>query len=590
MKKFNALCNQFKSEIERKDLVEFLFILRAWFVLSKKHKLGESAFSKSYEKKITAKQLTAVFKELSAKHKLFKLYNFDTKLFSDSMLVKCMTFTNNEENLPPLGVAFDNSGYYNLEAVKLALALANLECSSKESGKPSGEDALYVPFANDFFISANADGKVFSDGLISKSDLVLELLSILEGRDITFIHGDNLKNPPFKNPDAPHILRQFQKVVSLPQITRDRVDISKDNYGRFDFFESKGKISYSAAALAHALSQCGGRAVVLMPASFVAFGGQSEQSVREFLLNQNLLESVIMLPTNFFGTHGANMVFFVINKNKKSDSVFFLNLRHDSLVKKDGRKTTLANLNDILKLYKAKEEREGVSVSTKVSDIIKNHFSLNAETYLLADDIESMKKKLGNFKYKALSSIAQVRRSQALLKNTKTGGSEIYEISPSDLGCTGYITKSERKRQIANNSRLESYKLEAYDVLISTKGSVGKVGIIGKHKSTMFATQSIDIIRPNAANDEEKRRMALYIYAFLRSKLGRKCLESLIFGTNVQQISTQNLNALQLPVLNKEQLDNIEENFQKEIDLNDQVEMMQAEVQALQDSFLIQTA
>lgn len=99
-----------------------------------------------------------------------------------------------------------------------------------------------------------------------------------------------------------------------------------------------------------------------------------------------------------------------------------------------------------------------------------------------------------------------------------------------------------------HKNRLDTYKLEPYDVLLSTKGTIGKVAIIGKIDKPMIASQAIQVIRLK----EDKEEKAIILYMFLKSNIGQTILSSITSGTVMPQISTVEVKSLGIPKLTEE--------------------------------------
>lgn len=70
-------------------------------------------------------------------------------------------------------------------------------------------EELYVPFTNDFAYAYYTDSKIFAEHHFKNIQLIAELINILDNKDIEFKLSNPLEKPSFINPDAPHLLREF---------------------------------------------------------------------------------------------------------------------------------------------------------------------------------------------------------------------------------------------------------------------------------------------------------------------------------------------------------------------------------------------
>lgn len=73
---------------------------------------------------------------------------------------------------------------------------------------------------------------------------------------------------------------------------------------------------------------------------------------------------------------------------------------------------------------------------------------------------------------------------------------------------------------------------------------------------------------------------------YFRSKLGKLSIASISDGTLMNQIISSKLKELKVPIFDDNQCQKLLENFQKEIELNEQLEKIKAEIERLSDEFL----
>ena len=132
--------------------------------------------------------------------------------------------------------------------------------------------------------------------------------------------------------------------------------------------------------------------------------------------------------------------------------------------------------------------------------------------------------------------------------------------------------------------KLDTYRLQPYDVLLSTKGTIGKVGIIGEIDRPMVASQALQVIR---IQDESLRKeRAIELYMFFKSELGQAMLKQLVAGVAMPQIATSDIKKLKIPVLNDKEREKVLAGFEKEIQLYRQLEEIEKEIESIHASFL----
>lgn len=569
------LLDNLRGRVDAQEALEFIYVLKAWEKLSNDKKVDEEiCFDNFYNQKVEVKKLTAIFEKLSKTIKLFELYRFDAKLVDDQLLTTILNFVKNVSKLPNVNDMFyldrGKADGFSVSNQIAELGIKLLDGESKE---------LYVPFTNGFAYSYYTDKKIFADFQMSQAVIIAELINILDNGNIEFCLTDALKNPMFINPNAPHILKQFNSVLSFPPFRlKGKLDSDNDKFHRFKIH--KGTV-LDVAHFEHILAQTSSKAVVLMATGFT-FSGGVEEAFRKYLVEQNYLEAIIQLPPNLHSATSIETVFFVINKHKSDDNVHFINLKDDSFIKRDGRRLILKDLDVILDIYENKKEIENVSIIASNEEIINNNYSLAIDRYVIPQEAKELQKSLEKYELIQLEDIADIRRSQ-LFKDEEEG-KEVYEISPSDFSKAGFTLECGKIKQIGSQyKRLQTYKLEPYDVLLSTKGTIGKVGIMGEISEAIIASQAIQVIR---VQGDDKKEKAISLYMFLKSDLAQTILASLVAGTAMPQISTAEIKKLSIPLLSKEQEKRLISSFKDESKMYNEIEKINENIRSIHSNFL----
>jgi len=556
--------------VDSQDILEFMYVLKAWQKLSDEAKIAkEFSFEDFYNQKIDVKKLSAVFDKLSKKYKLFKLFRFDIKTFDNNTLVDILRIIKSIDKLPSVNDAFytykgKNSGFVvSNQIAKLGVELLN--CDS---------DEIYVPFTNGFAYVEHTNKTIYADNQLLVTEFQVELIKILEDKKLIFSLTNALVNPTFTNENAPHILKEFDCVLSFPSF-RARGKIEIDKYDRFKIH--RGTV-LDVAFFEHILAQTKHKAVVLMATGFT-FSSGVEESFRKYLIEKNYLEAIIQLPPNLHSATAIETLFFIINKQKKDDKVQFINLKDESFITRDGRQLVLKDIDNIVEIYKSKKEIENISVIVSNEDIVNNNYSLAIDRYVVPQEVKELQTILSNYQTVKLQDIAQTRRSQ-LLKD-EGDGKEVYELSPSDFAKAGFTTEGGKLKKIGTQSnKYETYKLKPYDVLLSTKGTIGKVAIIGEIYEPLVASQASQVIR---VEDKDK---AIELYMFLKSNIAQAMLKQLVAGTAMPQISTNEIKQLHVPTLSNNEKQQALLNFEKEMKLYNEIDKLNKDIKQIHNNFL----
>lgn len=200
---------------------------------------------------------------------------------------------------------------------------------------------------------------------------------------------DTINNPMLVEDDK---LMKFNVVVANPPFSLDKwgADMaSHDPHKRFwrgTPPKSKGDYAFITHMIEIALAD-DGRVGVIVPHG-VLFRGGSEGLIRQKLIEENLLESVIGLPANlFFGT-GIPAAILIFHKGKKTTDVLFIDASREFA---DEKKQTRLRDEDIEKIVATAKKFKSVSKyahRAKRSEIEENEFNLNIPRYVDTSEAE----------------------------------------------------------------------------------------------------------------------------------------------------------------------------------------------------------
>ena len=136
----------------------------------------------------------------------------------------------------------------------------------------------------------------------------------------------------------------------------------------------------------HYLSGKGRAAIVCFPGIF--YRGGAEQKIRQYLIDNNYVETVIALAPNlFFGTTIA-VTILVLAKNKPDTSVQFIDATGEAFF----RKSTNTNLmedrhtDEIIRLFDVKANVPHVAQTVAQQRIIDNDYNLSVSAYVEPKD------------------------------------------------------------------------------------------------------------------------------------------------------------------------------------------------------------
>jgi len=199
--------------------------------------------------------------------------------------------------------------------------------------------------------------------------------------------GDTLTNPRFRD-DKP-----FDAIVSNPPYSLkwigsdDPTLINDERFAPAGVLAPKSKADF--AFVLHALSYLSGRgraAIVCFPGIF--YRGGAEQKIRQYLVDNNYVETVIALgPNLFYGTSIAVNI-LVLSKHKPDTNVQFIDASGDEFFKKETNNNALTekHIKRIMALFANKEDVKHVAQSVAFEAIAKNGYNLSVSSYVEPED------------------------------------------------------------------------------------------------------------------------------------------------------------------------------------------------------------
>ncbi|TNJ35912.1 type I restriction-modification system subunit M [Prosthecochloris vibrioformis] len=197
--------------------------------------------------------------------------------------------------------------------------------------------------------------------------------------------GDTLRNPHFDD-DKP-----FDAIVSNPPYSvkwlgsDDPTLINDERFAPAGVLAPKSKADF--AFVLHALSYLSGKgraAIVCFPGIF--YRGGAEKKIRQYLVDNNYVETVISLAPNlFYGTTIAVNI-LVLSKHKIDTTTRFIDA--SGLFKKETNNNVLTcdHIDRIMQAFDSKENVEHFAKSIDHEKIAENDYNLSVSSYVEARD------------------------------------------------------------------------------------------------------------------------------------------------------------------------------------------------------------
>lgn len=197
--------------------------------------------------------------------------------------------------------------------------------------------------------------------------------------------GDTIRTPKLVE-DGEIML--FDRVIANPPFSLKewgREEAEHDVYGRFQYgLPPKNAGDYAFIQHMIASLKANGIAGVVMPHG-VLFRGGAEGKIRQGLVESDLFEAVIGLPSNLFYGTGIPASVLIFNRNKdenRKGNVLFIAAEDDV---KEGKNQNTLRAEDITKIVETFTKYEDVEKYARVvslEEIKNNDFSLNITRYI----------------------------------------------------------------------------------------------------------------------------------------------------------------------------------------------------------------
>lgn len=234
--------------------------------------------------------------------------------------------------------------------------------------------------------------KLYGQELTGSSYAIARMNMVIHDMEGEIVRGNSMTNPKFKDSDSS--LKKFDIVVANPMWNQPFEPNVYEN-DPFDRFESQGGVTAGKADwawlqhTAAALNPMGRAAVVLDTGAVTrGIGSRSEdkeKKIRQWFVEQDLIEGVILLPDNLFYNTPAAGIIIVLNKNKPKARKGKIVLVNAGLEFKKGRPKNYLPEEGIHKIAAAFLKGDDVGRFVKVISITEakeNDFNLSPSRYV----------------------------------------------------------------------------------------------------------------------------------------------------------------------------------------------------------------
>ncbi len=350
----------------------------------------------------------------------------------------------------------------------------------------------------------------------------------------------------------------------------DKKVITRDWHDRYP----ENTVDGGILAIRQVLSVTKKRAVILLPVSVLFSVSRPFKELRKSLVDEGTIHTIIQLPERTFMPYaGIRTVLLVLTPEQRNDKIRFVNIDDD-----------LDDLRGVMSLIEGDQDDENAR-SVSHFEIAGNNYDLNMSRYLISGDAKKAQEALSKLKTIPLEQAVEFVRP-AFIKKAEVGDKKALEVVVSDMPDRGYISTPEKEillpKGFPNNEENIQF-LQPYDVLVSVKGSTGKIGIVPESvppagEGGWVPGQSTMVLRLRQIGMTKVDPSLLIVIAvFLRSDLGRFQLETLKSGSTISIIKLADLREVQIPFIDGDEQKKVVESFYKEVDIGKKIEQLKLE-------------
>lgn len=202
--------------------------------------------------------------------------------------------------------------------------------------------------------------------------------------------GDTIRDP--KNREKDGSLKQFDRIMANPPFSLKNwgEDVVADDT-RFIYGippKSYGDLAFVEHMIA-SLNRTGKMATVVPHG--VLFRSGAEGKIRKGIIEDDLIEAIIGLPSALFYGTGIPAAILIINKNKpeeRKEKILFIDASNEYTPGKNQNKLETENINKIIETYKKYEEIEKYSKTVTKIELEETDYNCNISRYVDTTELE----------------------------------------------------------------------------------------------------------------------------------------------------------------------------------------------------------
>ena len=271
---------------------------------------------------------------------------------------------------------------------KLVAKLAQAKSGDRICDPACGSGSLLIKVAEEI---ADDNYALFGQEVNGSTWALARMNMFLHDQDGATIEWcDTLNSPNLVELDK---LMRFNVVVANPPFSLDKWGAEDADTDKFNRYwrgvppKSKGDYAFITHMIETAFPKQG-RVVVIAPHG-VLFRASKEGKIRQKLIEENLLDGVIGLPSNLFPSTSIPVAILIFDRlreeggiNEERKDVMFIDASREFQSGKNQNTLLDENINKIVATYLKREDVDKYAHAAPLEEIVENDFNLNIPRYV----------------------------------------------------------------------------------------------------------------------------------------------------------------------------------------------------------------
>lgn len=437
----------------------------------------------------------------------------------------------------------------------------------------------YCQFINKAF---NSGATVLTESISTK---IPHFINFFSQGNIQVGKGDLIKVPSFSQGS-----KFCDITIAFPPLGSKNIKIEKfeDSYfNKYPFPKEFVKMPSSPLVLAidYILKHTKEKAIIIVPNQFLYSQGIDEKSLKQYLINQKMIEAIIDLPSNIIPLTSLKFSILVCNLKHKFKNVRFIDGANEQFISMGyQRRPILQGWKQIVELMNQDQEQEELFISIPYEEVLKNkELYLNPSYYIQSSELKKAEKFLQETETCVLKDLVEII-SYRFLKHDEEG-IDVFRVTSLDSYDFGYMPEPLDKFKIEEKIAKESQLfLQPNDIIFQFLGNVGKVAIVPNNapppgENGWIASRSWVILRIRKTTGIDPK----FLFMYLSSQLAQLLIERITFkGTTATTLQLKALENLKIPLpSNAEEMKKVVDNFDQIVKHYSEIDKIKEKINTL---------